>query len=534
MVVADQSLNLARKWRVKRFSALAGQELIVRMLKNTLYKARFFPVYLFSGQRGSGKTSTARVLAAALNCRNLSLFQKNPQLSDIPCLTCESCVALFEGRHPDFCEIDAASHTGVDSIRQLIDSAGLLPVKGARKIYLIDEAHMLSKAAFNALLKLLENPPSHVIFILATTEEQKIIETVRSRCFPLYFSPVDSDNLILYLQKICTEEKIGCDNAGLRVIAHESEGSVRDALNLIEQVRFSSRSITKEAVFAVLGYLDDDRLLVLFESIIQGRRDKVMHLLCHYHELGYSPEKLWKQCVALLREALWLSCGVKIQLFADYEVRLKRMCRSLTTVQLKELLATMYTYEPTFVKTSAKQGLFDVICIELMHIVRDGDFHDEGEGSEGAAGGVNAAMDEGDVITEDASDEEEDDDDISDHEAAWKSAVAEVEALGDHLLTSIFKQSLFKSFDQETQQLFVEWTKRGSFFHDMVHEKKALWQPIVRRYFSDQVDLQFCCQEGHEHKAFEQIKPKEAVRRVTTTKSSHVNKEKKQLFHEAS
>lgn len=183
----DMRLNLARKWRSKDFGSIIGQDLSVRMLKNTLYLGNFFPVYLFSGQRGCGKTTTARVFATAVNCDVLSDFQGEPKSHTIPCGLCPSCLEMRAGKHPDFIEIDAASHTGVDNVRQIIEASSLLPLMGKKKIYLIDEAHMLSKAAFNAFLKILEDPPGSVIFILATTDPQKIIETVRSRCFSSFF-----------------------------------------------------------------------------------------------------------------------------------------------------------------------------------------------------------------------------------------------------------------------------------------------------------------------------------------------------------
>jgi len=149
------NLNLARKWRSRNFDQIVGQDLAIRMLRNSLYLSQFFPVYLFAGQRGCGKTSTARVFASAINCANLSKFQKNPKKCHVPCLECESCCAMLSGNHPDFIEIDAASHTGVDNVRQIIESSSYMPLMGKKKIYLIDEAHMLSKAAFNAFLKIL-------------------------------------------------------------------------------------------------------------------------------------------------------------------------------------------------------------------------------------------------------------------------------------------------------------------------------------------------------------------------------------------
>lgn len=183
------TLNFARRLRPQRFSDIIGQDLFVGMLQNALFLNKFFPVYLFSGQRGCGKTTTARVFAAALNC----LKRGEAPLQDIPCLTCSSCLATKAGNHPDFIEIDAASNTGVDNVRAILESSSYLPVLGKYKIYLIDEAHMLSKAAFNAFLKLMEEPPQSVLFMLATTESYKIPETVRSRCFQLLFKPIPAD-----------------------------------------------------------------------------------------------------------------------------------------------------------------------------------------------------------------------------------------------------------------------------------------------------------------------------------------------------
>src|SRR6202789_2142037 len=220
-----QQLNLARKWRSKDFSQIIGQDLLVRMLKNSLYLSHYFPVYLFAGQRGCGKTTTARVFAAAVNCEQLAAFQKDPKNISLPCLTCASCTAMKEGKHPDFIEIDAASHTGVDNICQIIDASSFLPLMGRKKIYLIDEAHMLSKAAFNAFLKLLEEPPVSVLFILATTDTQKIIETVRSRCFQLYFKPVETSCLVDYLKQMCAQEAIAIDQEALHMIVKETDGS---------------------------------------------------------------------------------------------------------------------------------------------------------------------------------------------------------------------------------------------------------------------------------------------------------------------
>src|SRR5581483_3734180 len=216
-------LNLSRKWRSQNFNQIIGQELAVRILKNSLYRGHYFPVYLFAGQRGCGKTSAARVFAAALNCEQLSNFQKDPKNISVPCLSCVSCKAMLDGKHPDFIEIDAASHTGVDHMRHIIESSSLLPIMGKKRIYLIDEAHMLSKAAFNAALKILEEPPASALFILATTNHHKIIDTVRSRCFQLFFTPIEHKALKKHLHDICAKEAIACDQEGLDIIIRHTQ-----------------------------------------------------------------------------------------------------------------------------------------------------------------------------------------------------------------------------------------------------------------------------------------------------------------------
>ena len=172
----EGQLNLTRKWRAQKFDQIVGQDIAIKMIKNSLYRGQLFPVYLMWGQHGTGKTSLARVFAAAINCDSLTSFQQDPKTATVPCLTCPSCIAMYSGKHPDFIEIDAASNTGVDNVRQIIEAASLLPLMGRKKIYLIDEAHMLSKAAFNAFLKILEEPPASVLFILQRPILKKLLK----------------------------------------------------------------------------------------------------------------------------------------------------------------------------------------------------------------------------------------------------------------------------------------------------------------------------------------------------------------------
>ncbi len=306
------NLNLARKWRPKTFDEIIGQDISVRMIKNSLYLNKLFPVYLFAGQRGCGKTSMARVFAAAINCHELSEFRKNPKKYVIPCMHCDSCKNIRGGRHPDFIEMDAASHTGVDSVRQIIESCSYMPVSGGKKIYLIDEAHMLSKAAFNAFLKILEEPPESVVFILATTEMHKIPDTVRSRCFQAFFNPVGTVELKKHLLDLCKKEDIVIDEDALDLMLQEAEGSVRDALNILERIRFLNEKITKDVVLKALGKISDEQLLKLMQILLEQKPKELLQFFNEIKFFEMTPKNLWAMLVAVCRNLLWIKYEVEI------------------------------------------------------------------------------------------------------------------------------------------------------------------------------------------------------------------------------
>jgi len=247
---------LARRWRPKRFDEVVGQEHVTRTIKNALKQGRLAHAFLFTGPRGVGKTSTARILARAVNCPNIDL-----QGDAEPCNVCETCLALFEDREMDVIEMDAASYNGVDDIRRINDICRLGPVAGKKKIYIIDEVHMLSKPAFNAFLKTLEEPPEHVIFILATTDVQKLPSTILSRVQRFDFRPVQPSDVAPHLAHICKEEKWSYDEEALWLIARRAEGSLRDAEGLLDQVvSFGGNKVLLEATRDVLGILPSDLL----------------------------------------------------------------------------------------------------------------------------------------------------------------------------------------------------------------------------------------------------------------------------------
>src|SRR3954468_17283196 len=227
-LAAMSYLVLARKYRPQRFDELVGQEHIARTLTNAIAQQRVHHAFLFTGARGVGKTSAARILAKSLCCA------EGPTAS--PCGTCDFCREIAEGRSVDVMEIDGASNTGVDDVRTLREGARYMPTKGQRKIYIIDEVHMLSTSAFNALLKTLEEPPPHVVFIFATTEAHKIPTTILSRCQRYDFKLIPTARLVAHLGTILGAEKIAFDEDGLRLLARQAAGSVRDGLSLLDQV----------------------------------------------------------------------------------------------------------------------------------------------------------------------------------------------------------------------------------------------------------------------------------------------------------
>lgn len=359
-------LNLTRKWRSKNFQEVIGQSLAIRILQNSLYLKQFFPVYLFAGQRGCGKTSTARIFAAAVNCARLAEFQQDPRKVSIPCLTCPSCLAMSKSQHPDFIEIDAASHTGVDNVRNIIDASSFLPLLSSKKIYLIDEAHMLSKAAFNAFLKILEEPPMSVIFILATTDMQKILETVKSRCFQIFFDPVDAQVITDHLEKICSVENIPADATGLAIIAQEAGGSVRDAINLLEQVRFATKKISKESVLSILGHIDESALFELFEKIVSQDVHELLQFCSSLEKYELSIEYLWAQLTELVYDAILIQYHVSARRFIDLPSDMKESIEKISIAQLIRLFGILCSQEQNLARTTKKLRFLEMVLLQYM------------------------------------------------------------------------------------------------------------------------------------------------------------------------
>jgi DNA polymerase III subunit gamma/tau len=254
---------LARKWRPRVFSELVGQEHVVRALANALDSGRIHHAFLFSGTRGVGKTTLARILAKSLNCET--------GVSSRPCGKCSACREIDEGRFVDLLEVDAASRTRVDETRELLDNVQYAPARGRYKVYLIDEVHMLSAHSFNALLKTLEEPPPHVKFLLATTDPQKLPITVLSRCLQFNLKRLPGAAIAARLKYIAGEEKIEAEPAALELLARAADGSLRDGLSLLDQlIAFGGGRLTEADARAMLGTIDRSRTVQLLDLIAAG------------------------------------------------------------------------------------------------------------------------------------------------------------------------------------------------------------------------------------------------------------------------
>ena len=270
---------LARKYRPKDFSELKGQEALVRTLTNAIQSGRVAHAFMLTGVRGVGKTTTARIIARALNC------EKGPTIT--PCGVCDQCLAISQDRHVDVLEMDAASRNGVDEIREIIDSVQYAPVSGRYKIFILDEVHMLSKAAFNALLKTLEEPPEHVKFVFATTEIRKVPVTVLSRCQRFDLRRIGTDVLEKYFTELLGKEKVEAEQGAVALIARAADGSARDGLSLLDQaISREPQKITELQVREMLGLVDRSITLDLFEAIMKGSSTEALALLDSLHKGG--------------------------------------------------------------------------------------------------------------------------------------------------------------------------------------------------------------------------------------------------------
>jgi DNA polymerase-3 subunit gamma/tau len=327
---------LARKWRPQTFADVVGQQHVLTALANGLSMGRIHHAYLFSGTRGVGKTSIARLLAKGLNCET--------GITATPCGVCDNCREIEQGRFVDLIEIDAASRTKVEDTRDLLDNVQYAPARGRFKVYLIDEVHMLSRHSFNALLKTLEEPPSHVKFLLATTDPQKLPVTILSRCLQFHLKALDVEQIRHQLEHILGEEKIPSETRALQLLARAADGSLRDALSLTDQaIASGDGQVTTAAVSTMLGTLDDDQALSLIEAMVKADGEQVMSLLNQAAGRGVEWEALLVEMLSLLHRVamVQLSPAALGSDMAAIEQRMRELARVVPPAEVQLYYQTL-------------------------------------------------------------------------------------------------------------------------------------------------------------------------------------------------
>lgn len=334
------SSTLYRKYRPQTFSDVIGQGHIVQTLSNAISHGRIGHAYLFTGPRGTGKTTMARLFAKAVNCTESNSAE--------PCMNCEMCKSITEGKSLDVFEIDAASNTGVDNIRELRETVKLPPTKAKYKVYIIDEVHMLSSGAFNALLKTLEEPPAHVIFILATTEIHKVPGTIISRCQRFDFTRISIENIIKKLSKIAGREGIEVEKAALEAIAISAEGGMRDAESLLAQViSLEDKKITAKEVEEILGTTKHQSVETYVQALLEKETTKALRIIDNLSNDGFDLEVFHKSVLNYIRQLLLISIDESLaktfsfELTSEQTEKILEICKKTDTAEILRILSTL-------------------------------------------------------------------------------------------------------------------------------------------------------------------------------------------------
>jgi DNA polymerase-3 subunit gamma/tau len=364
---------LARRFRPQAFDDVVGQQHVSKALRNAIRAGRVAHAYMFTGARGVGKTSTARILAKALNCPHA--------VDGIPCNQCDICQGISGGNDVDVMEIDGASNRGIDDIRQLRATVGVRSMRTQFKVYIIDEVHMLTKEAFNALLKTLEEPPPNVKFIFCTTEPNKVPDTILSRCQRFDFSSIAETSIADRLRDIATQEGYTVAEDALELVARRARGSMRDSQSLFDQLlAFSEGTVSAEDVHRMLGTASDERLLEMFAAVVNHRPGEVISLLDNCFSSGVQPGELLDQCIAYVRDLMIvLSGGTGVSLASVAESRrdvLKKQGLQLSMPSVMaafQILATARSqmFRSTFARTIIEMAMVQLSLLENLSAISD-------------------------------------------------------------------------------------------------------------------------------------------------------------------
>ncbi len=350
---------IARRWRPKRFEDVVGQAHVVTTLKNSIRRGRIAHAYLFSGPRGVGKTSISRILAKAVNCVE--------GVKEEPCNECHTCKGIDSGNFVDVIEIDAASNRGIDEIRELRETVRYLPMEARYKVYIIDEAHMLTEPAFNALLKTLEEPPGHNIFILATTESQKIPYTIMSRCQRFDFRRISEAALIEQLKRICVDEQLEYDEKVLNYVVREADGSLRDAESILDQViSYSGKHVTEKDAIDVIGVVQREVAYGIVKSVVEKDPRAGLGLIADTLEQGHDAYQVYKGLVAFLRDLLMIKVWNDKPpfVFMDDEeyAKVRDLLKAVEYEEIQDMVRHMLKAEDLV------RGAFPKISLEVLFI----------------------------------------------------------------------------------------------------------------------------------------------------------------------
>jgi len=357
---------LARKWRPQRFDEVVGQQAVTRTLRNAIASGRIAQAFVFAGSRGCGKTTTARILARALNC------DKGPIAE--PCGECDACIEIAQGRDIDVLEIDAASHTGIDNIREVvITGLSFAPARDRYKVFIIDEVHQLSSASFNALLKSIEEPPAHVVFMMATTELHKIPDTILSRSQVFEFRTIPTKAIALQLRRIADAETLAIPDAALALIARSAEGSMRDAQSALDQViAFAGQTMTEEDVSTVLGLVGRDLLIDLIDAVVEEDGPRAFALADRAVESGHDLRLVCRELSRVVRDTMLLSIDPSRagdgELGDGERERLTVLAKRFSREDLMRAFDLLSTAEQEIRTASHPRYYFEMLLLKWMHV----------------------------------------------------------------------------------------------------------------------------------------------------------------------